>query len=397
MDAYKYMTLVLILFAAVPTVYYFFLFRRIIRTLGFDCKNPWFVTLEIVLCLIVWYFMSPLLTSKALFLYMIPMIDIFLMLADFILKKATKKTNDEAGRKIWKYVYGLCLIPLFLVTVNFIYGSINIRNIVQTDYVVTTEKEVPEEGYRVCFFADVHCGNALKPEDYENTARRIEAQNVDAVIMGGDLIDFNSEQEDVESMFASFGSIKTTQGVYYIFGNHDRLYDYKESVFSEEYITDLCGRNGIIVLQDEWVDFGNGIRLLGREDADDKYGRIRKTEEEMFVNADTDDFILVADHQPVNFALLARLGADLEMSGHLHAGQMLPFSLILKFTNKEHVTWGRYLITQKKNYKRGNIGPAKEGEETATAIVTAGLVGWNYPIRSTGVSEYCIIDIVKEK
>lgn len=397
MDSYKLMTLVLILFAAIPTVYYFFLFRRIIGTLGFDYKKPWFVTLEIVLCLIVWYFMSPLLTKEALFLYMIPMIDVFLMLADFILKKVTRKTNEEAGRKVWKYVYGLCLIPLFLVTVNFIYGSINIRNIVQTDYVVTTDKDVPEEGYRVCFFADVHCGNALKTEDYEKIARRIEAQNTDVVIMGGDLIDFNSEQEEVESMFASFGSIRTTQGIYYIFGNHDRLEDYKDSVFSEEYIIDLCNRNGIIVLQDEWVDFGNGIRLLGREDADDKYGRIRKTEEEMFENADTDDFILVADHQPKNFALLARLGADLEMSGHLHAGQMLPFSLILKFTNKEHVTWGRYLITQKKNYKRGNIGPAKEGEETATAIVTAGLVGWNYPIRSTGVSEYCIIDIVKEK
>jgi len=397
MDAYKYMTLVLVLFALVPTVYYFFLFRRILKTLGFEYKKPVFVALEIFLCLIVWHFISPLLTSAALFLYMIPMVDIFLMLADLILKKTTGKTNEEAGRKVWKYVYGLCLIPLFLVTVNFIYGSINIKKIVQTDYVVTTDKEVPEEGYRVCFLSDVHCGNALNPEDYEKISRRIEKQNVDVVILGGDLVDFNTEQEEAESMFASFGSIKAKDGVYYIFGNHDRLEDYKESVFSEEYIIELCNRNGIIVLQDEWVDFGNGIRLLGREDADDKYGRIRKTEEEMFENADTDDFILVADHQPKNFKLLARLGADLEMSGHLHAGQILPFSLILKFTNKEHVTWGRYLITQKKNYKRGNIGPAKEGEGTATAIVSAGLVGWNYPIRSTGISEYCIIDIVKEK
>jgi len=397
MEAYKYMSVVLILFALVPTVYYFFLFRRILGTLGLDYKKKGFVAIEVFLCLVVWHFISPLLTASALFLYSVALIDVFLMLANLILRKATGKTNEEAGRKVWKYIYGFCLIPLFLVTVNFIYGSINIRNIVQTNYTVTTPKEISEDGFRVCFLSDVHCGNAVTTEDYEKIAKRIEEQNVDIVILGGDLVDFNTEPDDAEKMFAVFGSIKTSEGIYYIFGNHDRLEDYKESVFSEAYITELCTKNGIRVLQDEWVDFENGVSLLGREDADVKYGRIRKTEEELFEDADLNDFIIVADHQPKNLALLARLGADLELSGHLHAGQILPFSLILGLTNEEHVTCGRYLITQKKNYRRNNDGPAKEGEGTATAIVSSGLIGWNYPIRSAGVSEYCIIDIVKEK
>jgi len=397
MELYNYMTMVLIFFALIPTIYYFFMFRRIIKTIGFDPCKPVSVCIEVLLCLIVWHFMSHITTSPAIFLYLIPLADLLVLFANWILRKATGKTNDEAGRRVWKAIVGSCIIPLVLISAYFIYGSIHMRDVIQTHYTVTTPKDIPDEGFKVCFLSDVHCGVALTSEDFERISREIEACDVDTVILGGDLLDFNSEQKDVEEMFTIFGSIKADQGIYYIFGNHDRTADYKESLFSEEYIIDQCEKNGIIVLQDEWLDFGNGISLLGREDATEKYGRIRMSVEELFKDADSNNFLLIADHQPCEYALLASHGTDLAIAGHLHAGQLFPSSLLLVPYNDEHVDYGRYLITRNGNKRAAADGPAREGDGTATAIISSGLAGWSYPIRTAGWSEYCIIDIVKEK
>lgn len=393
MEAYKYMTLVLILFALVPTVYYYFVFRRIFKTAGADNTKPLFIAIEVLLCLIAWHFMSHVTSGVAIFLYLFALTDVFVLVVNFIICKATGKTNDEAGRKAWKIIFGYCLIPLVLISSYFVFGYINMRNVVETHYTVTTDKEIPKDGFRVCFLSDVHCGIALTTEDYERICRRIENAQPDIVILGGDLLDFNSEQKDVEEMFAAFGSIKTSKGIYYIFGNHDRTADYKESIFSEEYIIGQCEKNGIVVVQDEWINFDNGINMLGREDATTKYGRIRKPVEELFEGIDDSDFLLVADHQPSEYALLAKHGADLVLAGHLHAGQLFPSSLLLVPYNEEHVNYGRYRITQDGNVRMNADGPAKDGEGTSTTIISSGLAGWSYPIRTAGCSEYCIIDI----
>ncbi len=396
MEAYKYMTLVLILFALVPTVYYFFLFRRIFRTAGADHTKPIWVCADILLCLGAWHFMSHVTSGVAIFLYLIALTDLLVLLIDLIIRKASGKTNDEAGRHVWKRIFGYCLIPIVLITGYFIFGSINMRSVRETHYTVTTPKEITDGGYRVCFVSDVHCGIANDTEDYELICRRIAGAQPDIVILGGDMLDFNSQQEAVEEMFAAFGSIKTKDGIYYIFGNHDRTADYKESVFSEQWIIDQCESNGIAVLQDEWLDLGNGINMLGREDATTKYDRIRKSLDELFEGVDVSEFILVADHQPSEYAQLAQHGTDLALAGHLHAGQLFPSSLLLVPFNDEHVNYGRYLITQDGNVRAPADGPAKDGEGTATAIITSGLAGWSYPIRTAGCSEYCIIDIVNE-
>jgi len=392
----KYMIPVLVALALVPTVYYFFLFRRIEKTLGLDAKKPVWVAVRILLCLIVWHFTWQVTSTVAIILYFIALTDIAVRLVDLLIRKITKKSNEEAGRKCWQTAVGLCLIPAALVTTMFIYGTVNIRNIVETHYTVTTDKDIPEDGFRICFFSDVHCGVAVGPEEYERVSREIDSKKADAVILGGDLLDFLSEQEEVEAMFASFGSIRTTCGIYYIFGNHDRTGDYKESVFTEEYIIGLCEKNGIKVLQDEQVSLGNGILLVGREDSTTKYGRIRKTPEELLEGVDEDKFILVADHEPTDYAKLAANGADTVLNGHLHVGQIIPVNLLIQMYNSEHVIYGRYFISQNGTRRAEADGPAKNGDGTATSIVTSGLVGWAYPIRTSGHSEYCIIDLVKE-
>ncbi|MBM6861973.1 metallophosphoesterase, partial [Clostridium saudiense] len=72
------------------------------------------------------------------------------------------------------------------------------------------------------------------------------------------------------------------------------------------------------------------------------------------------------------------LGYDLQLSGHTHKGQIWPIGLISELFDFNELEYG---------YKK--IGDYE-------VIVSSGISGWNYPIRTGSKSEYLIIDIKKE-
>ena len=81
------------------------------------------------------------------------------------------------------------------------------------------------------------------------------------------------------------------------------------------------------------------------------------------------------DHQPVDFEIKEAAGADLNISGHTHAGQIWPLSIIEKLIS------GNDLVYGEKDF--GNM----------KAITTAGIAGWGYPIRTEGRCEWVLIEL----
>ena len=73
--------------------------------------------------------------------------------------------------------------------------------------------------------------------------------------------------------------------------------------------------------------------------------------------------------------IAAIVGTALILSGHTHAGQILPIGLISPMFHMNDLNYG-YV-------KEGNLNE----------IVTSGIAGWRYPIRTEKHSEYVIIDI----
>ena len=71
----------------------------------------------------------------------------------------------------------------------------------------------------------------------------------------------------------------------------------------------------------------------------------------------------------------AIVGTALILSGHTHAGQILPIGLISPLFHMNDLNYG-YV-------KESNLNE----------IVTSGIAGWGYPIRTEKHSEYAIIDI----
>lgn len=88
---------------------------------------------------------------------------------------------------------------------------------------------------------------------------------------------------------------------------------------------------------------------------------------------------IVLDHQVQGTKENIKNNVDLQLSGHAHNGQMFPLS---------------YSYHLQPDFA-GNYG--KETFKHHTKIISSGLVGWGFPIRTEGVCEYVVVNITQDK
>ena len=69
-------------------------------------------------------------------------------------------------------------------------------------------------------------------------------------------------------------------------------------------------------------------------------------------------------------------GCDMILSGHTHAGQIWPVGLFASLFHFDELNYGEQ--------KQGNLD----------AIVTSGIAGWGYPIRTEKHSEYVVVNLI---
>lgn len=85
------------------------------------------------------------------------------------------------------------------------------------------------------------------------------------------------------------------------------------------------------------------------------------------------------DHQPRGTKENIKNNIDLQLSGHTHNGQMFPLSYSYHL---QPDFAGNY---EKKTFKH------------CTKIISSGLVGWGFPIRTEGICEYVVVNVIQEK
>lgn len=102
----------------------------------------------------------------------------------------------------------------------------------EKNYQIQTEKEVGN--LKVAVFSDSHVGTTFHGKGFAEHMKTIEAQTPDVVLIVGDFVDDDTTKEDMVKCCRSLGEMKTTYGVYYVFGNHDKGY----------YSPDYCGYSG---------------------------------------------------------------------------------------------------------------------------------------------------------
>ncbi|MCR5741873.1 MAG: metallophosphoesterase [Gammaproteobacteria bacterium] len=272
-------------------------------------------------------------------------------------------------RKDYK-AYNVVMISIILGIIYFTYGVINMNVVTPKHYELNSSKLNNE--YKIAFIADLHIGSAQTFNETKKTIDKVNKENPDLIILGGDAVDAYTTKEEMVEFFSLFETITTP--TYFIYGNHDRCDDGKTKnlKFSEDELEDEITKNGIIILKDEFITINDDLILLGREDVSVK--SLRK-DETLLVNPDPNKFLLVADHQPVEFKENATLNMDLQLSGHTHAGQLFPLRTIYSFFTYP-------------------VGIFKY--QNSAMFVSSGASGWRVPLRTESHSHYDIITIKPE-
>lgn len=268
------------------------------------------------------------------------------------------------------------IFPVLLLIATLIYGYLNMTTIQDTSYTVVTQKEIREEGYNIILLSDLHFNTTMDIEKFQKICDEISAEQADMVVMCGDIIDDNTTKQEMQEVFAAAGTIQSTYGVFYVYGNHDRQPYYPQKKFTAAELAAAIEEAGIHGLSDETVEINDEFVIVGREDAGGSLTSHRADIQTLLQGVDTQKkFVMVLDHKPIDVENCGDSGCDLQLSGHTHGGQVWPNSLINGWMRDYYYGCESY-----KNY---------------TVIITSGIGGWGFPLRTGSRSEIVKIHITK--
>jgi len=265
----------------------------------------------------------------------------------------------------WSFIITAALSSL-LITGGFINAVIpHIR-----EYNITINKSAGEiKSLRIAAVSDIHLGSIIRKRSIKKLSGILKEMNPDIILLLGDIVDGEIGPVLRGDLLQYFTYPNCTDGLYAITGNHEfiggagRTIPYIES-------------KGIRVLKDEIVTLKGGIQLIGRIDKDSFrfYRKERLPLAELMKMTDTSKPVILLDHQPFHLDETAKLGVDLQLSGHTHNGQMWPLNYVTSWIYE--LSYG-YL-------RKGNT----------QFIVSSGYGLWGPRVRSGSRSEVLLINIL---
>ncbi|MBR6783952.1 MAG: metallophosphoesterase [Clostridia bacterium] len=372
----RYMILAFTPIAIAVSVYLFFLLRRILTLFGISAGNKWAKALSGVAAAALGACTLNIFSFFGVAVLHIVVMALVTELINYAVKLIARKKYNSL--KAWQAIYRSGALALVFTAILMVGGYINLHTVVETDYTVETEKNIRAEGYRVALLSDIHFGVSVDYNELLEICEEIGEKGIDVVVLCGDIVDNDTTRTEMQQVFSALGGIKSEYGVFYVHGNHDRPFGFGgfESEFSEAELIEAIEGSGIKILCDEVYKISDDFVIAGREDLSAK---TRKTTAELLAGIDGDRFILTLDHQPREYSATAETATDLVLSGHTHGGQLWPLKQIQEIFKFNDKVYGHGYIDSDTQY-----------------IVTSGVAGWKYPIKTASPAEYVIIDVVKE-
>lgn len=173
------------------------------------------------------------------------------------------------------------------------------------------------DGYTVAQLSDLHIGSFCSRQRAEAWAARVNALDVDLVVLTGDYV--TSGTAFHHDIAVALGQLRARDGVMAVMGNHDYFGD-------GEPLLSLLADEGIRMLRNERTTLRRGNQELVVAGVDDTYTK-RCDIDRTFAGWQRDRPLVVLAHNPGLFGQLAERGAQLVLSGHTHWGQIgLPFA-----------------------------------------------------------------------
>lgn len=183
-------------------------------------------------------------------------------------------------------------------------------------------------GFRIVQITDLHVGPLNREKFVRQIVETVNALRPDFVALTGDVID--GTVKDLRPFLAPLRELKSTYGTYYCTGNHEFYWGVgawlKE--FSEMGMKVLTNSN-------ETVQKGHarvlvaGVHDYHADRIDPRY----VSDPILALGKGEADLKILLAHQPGTLLRAGRLGYHLQLSGHTHGGQFIPWSFLVRFAH----------------------------------------------------------------
>ncbi|MGK5737757.1 metallophosphoesterase [Micromonospora sp. URMC 103] len=182
------------------------------------------------------------------------------------------------------------------------------------------------DGLRIATVSDIHLGPLLGRAHTERIVAAINRLDADVVAVVGDLVD--GTVAELGEAAAPLRDLRARHGSFFVTGNHE----YYSGV--EEWVREV-DRLGLRVLQNQRVEIaarGGVLDLAGVNDLSGNGTGLAAGPDYAAALGDRDPSrpVVLLAHQPVAAVEAAKFGVDLQLSGHTHGGQVVPFNLAVR-------------------------------------------------------------------
>ena len=201
-----------------------------------------------------------------------------------------------------------------------VYGLINAR-IIRIRRVTVQIPNLPESwrGRRAILMSDLHLGPVNGVRFCRKLVSMAARLQPDVVFIPGDL--FDGTHVDLDRVLEPFYGFSAPLGIYFSTGNHE------EFTVATHYL-EAVKRAGIRVLANEAVNV-DGVRIAGVFYQDSTH-IIRMKAFLDGLHVDSAQPCILLNHTPTRLPLVEQAGVALQLSGHTHGGQFIPFTWLTR-------------------------------------------------------------------
>jgi predicted MPP superfamily phosphohydrolase len=217
-------------------------------------------------------------------------------------------------------------VPVLAIAFTLI-GLVNARRTARVVHVTVPIANLPPalHGFRIVQISDIHVGPTIKRDYVEAIVARVNALEPDVVAITGDLVD--GSVAELAAHVAPLAGLRARHGSFFVTGNHE----YYSGVHG--WVRELQ-RLGIRVLHNEHVVLeheGAPLVLAGVPDyGGHHFDRAHRSDPAAaLAGAPAGAPRVLLAHQPRTAAAAAQAGFDLQLSGHTHGGQFLPWTFFV--------------------------------------------------------------------
>jgi uncharacterized protein len=218
-------------------------------------------------------------------------------------------------------------------------------------------------GRRVALVSDLHLGHVRNGTFLRRIVKTILQQEPDAIFIAGDLYDGTAI--DAQRAAEPLSELVAPHGVYFVAGNHEQFGD------DSKYLRAIAAA-GVRVLVNERVEL-EGLQIVGvpyRNAA--QAGPFRSVLNNIRLDRDRASILLT--HAPHHPEIAEAAGISLQLSGHTHLGQFIPWSWMARRIYRQFV------------YGLSRIGKMQ-------VFTSSGAGTWGPPLRLGSKSEIVLLQL----